>query len=56
MGVIVIGDGLVVAAQAVLSDDATLSVAVPPRTTYVRAQLVNARGEIVALTSPIWLS
>jgi hypothetical protein len=55
-GVLLIGDGDVVAAQTVPSEETSLTLAIPPRTTYIRAQLVDARGEITALTSPIWLS
>jgi hypothetical protein len=53
---LVIGDRGVVDARPVESDLATMTVTVPPRTAYVRAQLVDAAGEVVALTSPTWLS
>jgi len=52
---VLIGDGRVVEATAVLSDEQTTTFAVPP-TAYVRAQLVSSTGEVTALTSPIWLA
>ena len=53
---LLIGEGGVIEAQPVESDEATTTLAVPGRTSYVRAQLVDSSGEVVALTSPIWLS
>jgi hypothetical protein len=53
---LLIGERGVIQAQTVESDEATTTVAVPGRTSYVRAQLVDSSGEVVALTSPIWLS
>lgn len=53
---LVIGGRGVIDARPVESDQATMTVAVPPRTAYVRAQLVDSAGEVVALTSPAWLS
>jgi hypothetical protein len=46
----------VVDARPVESDRATFTVAVPSRTAYLRAQLVDSAGEVVALTSPAWCS
>jgi hypothetical protein len=53
---LVIGDRSVVDARPVESDRATFTVAVPSRTAYLRAQLVDSAGEVVALTSPSWCS
>jgi hypothetical protein len=51
---LLIGDDGVVNATAVTSDERTMTFGVPPAT-YVRAQLVGSTGEVLALTSPIWL-
>jgi hypothetical protein len=56
MALLLIGERGVIEAQPVESDEATTTVDVPGRTSYVRAQLVDASGEVAALTSPIWLS
>ncbi|MEA2550027.1 MAG: hypothetical protein QOE42_2625 [Chloroflexota bacterium] len=53
---LLIGEHDVIEARPVESEAATTTVAVPGRTSYVRAQLVDSSGEVVALTSPIWLS
>jgi hypothetical protein len=53
---LVIGDRGVMDARPVESDRSTIAVAVPRRTAYVRAQVVDSAGDVVALTSPIWLS
>ena len=52
---VLIGDGGVVDATAVTSDERTMTFGVP-RVSYVRAQLVGPAGEVAALTSPIWLA
>ena len=52
---VLIGDGGVVDATAVTSDERTMTFGVP-RVSYVRAQLVGPAGDVVALTSPIWLA
>jgi hypothetical protein len=52
---VLIGDHGVVDAGAVLTNEWTMSFGVPP-STYVRAQLVGATGDVIALTSPIWLA
>ena len=54
-GLVVIGDQGVVAAAAAGSGDWSTSVPLPRGATYLRAQLVNAEGELEALTSPVWL-
>ena len=51
----VIGDHGVVAAEAAGPGEWSSTVAVPRRATYLRAQLVDAHGEVTALTSPVWL-
>jgi hypothetical protein len=51
----VIGDQGVVAAEAAGSGEQSVSVPIPRLATYLRAQLVNADGEVEALTSPVWL-
>jgi hypothetical protein len=52
---VVIGDHGVVAAAATGSGEWSVTVPIPRRVTYLRAQLVDAAGELEALTSPIWL-
>jgi hypothetical protein len=52
---VLIGDGRVVAAQAITDADATETFELPS-TSYVRAQLVGSSGEMEALTSALWLS
>ena len=43
-----------IGAAAVESEDWSTTVAVPSASTYVRAQLVAANGELQALTSALW--
>jgi hypothetical protein len=52
---LVIGDQGIVAAEAAGSGEWSTSAPLPRRATYLRAQLVNAQGELEALTSPVWL-
>ncbi|CAA9578489.1 MAG: hypothetical protein AVDCRST_MAG49-4519 [uncultured Thermomicrobiales bacterium] len=42
------------AASPVPGDDWAATVAVPPGTPYVRAQLTDATGGVLALTNPVW--
>ncbi|HET7027924.1 MAG TPA: CehA/McbA family metallohydrolase, partial [Candidatus Limnocylindrales bacterium] len=51
----VVADGRVVSAAGVDGDDWSTRVALPGDTGYVRAQLVRPTGELLALTSPLWL-
>ena len=53
---LVIGDRGVIDSRPVESDEASMAVSLRDRTTYVRAQLVDARGDVMALTSPIWIA
>ena len=53
---LLIGADGVLDARAVDRDAWTMSAACPATTAYVRAQLVDPRGEVTALTSPIWLA
>jgi hypothetical protein len=55
---VIVGDGRILAAQAVepAEGEWSTSVRVPSGTSYVRAQLVGATGELRALTSPVWMS
>jgi hypothetical protein len=55
-GLQLIGDRGVIEAHSVESDETTKTVAVHGRTSYIRAQLVDPSGEVVALTNPIWFS
>jgi len=50
----VLGDKGAIGAAAVESQDWSTTVAVPRASTYVRAQLVAANGELLALTSAMW--
>jgi hypothetical protein len=52
---VLIGDRGVVDTAAVASDQRTMTFGVPPGS-YVRAQLVGSTGDVMALTSPIWLA
>ena len=56
MALLLIGDLGVVEAHSVESDVTTKTVALPGQTSYIRAQLVDSSGEVVALTSPTWLA
>ena len=51
---IVLDDKGAIGAAAVESEDWSTTVAVPRASTYVRAQLVAANGELQALTSALW--
>ncbi len=51
---LVIGAAGPIAAEASRPGEWSTTVAVPPGTTYLRAQLVDAASEVVALTSPVW--
>ncbi len=52
---LLISDVGAIAASAVTdAEEWTASYAVPRDATYVRAQLANDRGELLALTSPLW--
>jgi PHP domain len=48
------GDHGVVDTAAVPEDERTMTFAVSP-STYIRAQLIDSTGDVMALTSPIWL-
>jgi hypothetical protein len=52
---ILISDGRTLDARAIEGDEVRLTVARPAGTSYVRAQLIAASGDIAALTSPVWL-
>jgi predicted metal-dependent phosphoesterase TrpH len=52
---VLVGSGGVVTAAAVGSDTWLQTVPAPGDTSYVRAQLLDEAGSVVALTSPIWL-
>jgi hypothetical protein len=52
----VLGDRGAIGAAAVESEDWCTIVAVPRASTYVRAQLAAANGDLQALTSAIWFS
>ena len=51
---VVTDSGCVAAAAVTDAAEWTESYAVPRDTAYVRAQLANERGELIALTSPLW--
>jgi hypothetical protein len=51
---VVLDDGGAIAAEAMGSGESSVSVAVSRAATYVRAQLLAANGELLALTSPLW--
>jgi hypothetical protein len=51
---VVIGDHGVVAAEAAGSGEWSVTIPVPRAATYLRAQLVDAHGELEALSSPVW--
>jgi hypothetical protein len=53
---IVLGDKGAIGAAAVESEDWCTTVAVQHASTYVRAQLVAANGDVQALTSAMWFS
>jgi hypothetical protein len=50
----VLGDKGAIGAAAVESDDWSTTVAVPRGSSYLRAQLATANGELEALTSAMW--
>jgi hypothetical protein len=50
----VLGDKGAIGAAAVESDDWSTTVPVPRASTYVRAQLATANGELEALTNALW--
>lgn len=52
---IILGSNGPIAAEASRPGAWSTSTAVPPGTTYVRAQLVDADGKVLALTSPLRL-
>ncbi|MBA2381365.1 MAG: PHP domain-containing protein [Chloroflexi bacterium] len=52
---LLIGDNGTIDARSVDSASWSTSCALPGSSGYVRAQLVRPTGEVVALTSPIWL-
>jgi hypothetical protein len=54
VALVVVGDAGVVASAAAEPGDWSITVPVPRGSTYLRAQLVNANGELEALTSPVW--
>ena len=51
---LLIGDRGVCDARAVTANAWTTSFTTPSDTAYVRAQLVDATGQVAALTSPVW--
>ena len=51
---LIIGDHLAIAAEASRDGTWSTTARVPSATTYVRAQLVGAQGDLLALTSPLW--
>lgn len=53
---ILISDGACVGATAVTGDDLEHRIALPPRARYLRAQLLDTRGQMLALTNPLWLA
>ena len=52
---LLVGEDGVVAAAAVDAEVWTASFRVPAGARYLRAQLVGAGGDVLALTSPVWL-
>jgi hypothetical protein len=55
-GLLLIGADGVIDARPVDRDAWTMTSPCPGKTPYVRSQLVDAGGEVTALTSPVWLS
>ena len=51
---VIIGDHGAIAAEASRDGTWSTTARVPSATTYVRAQLVGAQGDLLALTSPLW--
>ena len=53
---LVVGDGGVMEARVVESDEVQVEMVVPSASPYVRAQLAGPNDELLAVTSPLWLS
>jgi len=53
--VALVADGIVASGAAIATRDAETVLAIPRDASYVRAQLVDARGNVLALTNPLWM-
>jgi hypothetical protein len=52
--VALVADGRVASGGAIGSHDEQVTLRIPPDARYVRAELLDARGLVLALTNPIW--
>ncbi len=52
--VALVADGIVVAGEAIATRDAEIALRIPRDARYVRAQLVDGRAKVLALTNPLW--